>query len=319
MNKSLKTQENQGETIAPSLQVGDFIDRFISSYDAKESTKLDYRKALKGFEYWLKLSGTDSPQKEDILEYRTALIERGLAPLSVSAYVMPVRRFFSYLESVKAYPNVAKDIKGMRQPQDYLKDPLTEAQVKMLLSINDDSLIGKRNYAIINLMVRTAIRTIEVVRADVGDIGMKSGSLVLKVWGKGRDTKDDFVLLTDECYVPLMKYLTARGNKQDHEPLFVSHSHKTHGDRLTTRTIRRLVSDKMNEQGFKTKRLSAHSLRHTAATIALKNGADIVNVKDMLRHQDLNTTMRYSRNVNRVKNGAEKKVTFSFDTPAITT
>ena len=49
----------------------------------------------------------------------------------------------------------------------------------------------------LNLMLRTGLRTIEISRADVGDITFKRERRVLKVWGKGHAEKDDFVFLTD--------------------------------------------------------------------------------------------------------------------------
>ena len=52
----------------------------------------------------------------------------------------------------------------------------------------------------INLMLRTGLRTIEVHRADIGDITMRKERRILKVWGKGREEKKQFVILTDEAY-----------------------------------------------------------------------------------------------------------------------
>ena len=60
-----------------------------------------------------------------------------------------------------------------------------------------------RDFAIVNLILRTGLRTIEVVRADVGDITFKGNRRILRVWGKGHDTKDDFVVLTDKTYLPI--------------------------------------------------------------------------------------------------------------------
>lgn len=285
--------------------------RFLSSLDTSYLTKQVYQKGLERFEHWIRENNITSPTREDILRYKEYLVTEGLAPLSVSCYLVALRRFFSYLEGIKAYPDVAKGIKGMKRPRGFLKDTLTKTQIHRLLSgIEGKEKTDLRDYAMINLMVRTGLRTIEVTRADIKDIGTESNETVLRVWGKGRSEKDDFVILTHESYDPLMDYLKTRKHSSDDEPLFISHSNRSVNGRLTTRSIRRLVKWRMALVGLATSKLTAHSLRHTSATLALQNGADIVSVKDMLRHTNINTTMIYVHNLNRIEKGAEKFISF---------
>lgn len=293
------------------LSLHSFVDDFIQSLDSSKSTKRTYKQALERFELWIAENNITSPQRGDILRYKDGLKADGLASLTVSAYLVAVRRFFAYLEGIKAYPNIAKDIKGMKRPKGFLKDTLTKTQVKRLLrTIQENGITSLRDFAIINLMLRTGIRTIEVVRADIGDLGTESGENVLRIWGKGRDEKDDFVLLTPDAYNPIMDYLKNRKQPEASKPLFVSHSNRSINNRLTTRSIRRIVKRQLRKAGLDSRKLSAHSLRHTAATIALQNGADIVSIKDMLRHTNISTTMVYAHNVNRIEKGAEKFVSF---------
>jgi integrase/recombinase XerC/integrase/recombinase XerD len=162
----------------------------------------------------------------------------------------------------------------------------------------------------INLMVRTGLRTIEVSRALIDDIQREGGETVLRVWGKGRDTKDDLVILTEEAYKPILDYLQARGTTKLSDPLFISHSNRDKGQTLTTRSIRRIIQTRLAAVGLKTSKVTAHSLRHTAGTIALMNGADLLSVKEMLRHSNINTTLVYAHNLNRLSKGAEKFITF---------
>ena len=75
-----------------------------------------------------------------------------------------------------------------------------------------------RDFAIVNLLLRTGLRTIEAVRADVGDITFKANRRILRVWGKGHDTKDDFVVLTDKTYLPIKNYLATRKGAKANEP-----------------------------------------------------------------------------------------------------
>ena len=192
-----------------------------------------------------------------------------------------------------------------------MKETLTKDEVKRLLDgIKTTNLNALRDYALINLMLRTGLRTIEVVRASIGDIGREGGETVLRVWGKGRDTKDEFVILMESAYKPILDYLQCRQTTNTSEPLFASHSNRNTSEPLTTRSIRRIIEARLKAVGLKTSKVTAHSLRHTSATIALTNGADLIQVKEMLRHSDVNTTMNYAHNLNRLSKGAEKFIEF---------
>jgi len=300
----------EGRGIVNQDRLRSLAESFISSLDVKERSREAYRKALKGFLAWIEEKGYTTPTRAEILQYRQELEARGLSPLTISAYMVAVRRFFAYLESERIYPNVAKGIKGKKRPRGFLKEALTPGQAKRLLEgIPENGIISSRDYAMLNLMLRTGLRTIEVARARIGDIGAESGETVLRVWGKGRDSKDEFVILTQESYNPILDYLKARKAVKDSDPLFPSHSNRG-GEELTTRSIRRIIGQRLRAVGLKTDKITAHSFRHTTATLALSNGADPISVKDMLRHSDLNTTMIYLHNSKRVSEGAEKFVRF---------
>jgi len=308
-----------------SLEVADLltkvIEDFLLTLDTKPITKDTYRKALRSFEIWIKDKAYTNPTRENILEYKAYLKDKmivandgevkQLSPLTVTAYLTALRRFFAFLEAEKLYPNVARDIKGLKRPKGFLKETLTkEEALRLLEGIKKDNINDLRDYAMINLMLRTGLRTIEVSRVLIGDIGRETGEIVLRVWGKGRDTKDDFVILTEKAYGPVLDYLQARGQTKLSEPIFSSHSNRNMAAALTTRSIRRIIEERLKAVGLKTTKVSAHSLRHTAGTIALLNGADILSVKEMLRHSDINTTLIYTHNLNRLSKGAEKFIEF---------
>lgn len=282
------------------------IEQFLSDLDARDTTRQTYRKALRCFERWFAETRQRLPQREHLLQYK-AFLNLHISPLSVSAYLTAVRRFFEFLEAEKIYPNVARGIKGMKRPHGFLKEPLTVDEARRLLSAVDRNCIsGARDYAFISLMLRTGLRTIEVGRALIGDIAREGGETVLRIQGKGRDSKDDFVILTEDAYKPILEYLKARGTTYTDDPLFPSHSNRNRVTTLTTRSLRRIIEMRLKAVGLKTDKITAHSLRHSAATIALANGAHIVSIKEMLRHSNINTTMIYTHNLNRIKNGAEK-------------
>ena len=311
MNNLAVALDDKTNIVELKASLSSRVEQFIISLDAKDTTKDAYRKALRIFQAWILAKGYNNPSRETILEYKQYLQARSLSPLTITAYLTALRRFFVYLESIKVYPNIVSGIKGLKSPRGFMKDALTKDEVNILLGAIAErkDLNSLRDFALINLMLRTGLRTIEVSRALIGDIGRENGETILRVWGKGRDSKDELVILTLQAYKPLLEYLEARGETKAGEPLFISHSNRSR-EYLTTRSIRRIIADRLKSVGLKTDRLTAHSLRHTAGTIALSNGADLIGVKDMLRHSSINTTMIYTHNLNRITNGAEKFISF---------
>ena len=145
----------------------------------------------------------------------------------------------------------------------------------------------------LNLMIRTGLRTIEVSRADVGDITRKKNRRILKVWGKGHSEKDDFVILTDEAYLPIKEYLATRPGAQAAEPLFCGIGLGRSGNRMSTRTIQNICKEHLRAIGLEGHEYSAHSLRHTTGTQILKNGGTMMDVQQVLRHATPATSQIY--------------------------
>lgn len=283
---------------------------FIAAQDVKPGTRETYRRALLPFLSWLRDHVTRPPLREDVLAYKAFLMEeRKLRPDSVTSYLVVVRKFFTWLESTGRYPNIARDVKGAKRARGFRRDALTAPQVVELLArVDRSTLEGKRDFALLNLLVRTGLRTVEIIRADAGDIRQESGEALLWVWGKGRDEKDEFVLLTDSTLRPLADYLAARGPVADGSPLFSSCGIRNREGRLTTRTIRRVVKKHLRGMGLDSRRLSAHSFRHTAVTFALKAGASLQEAQAFARHADPKTTTVYAHNLERVANAPERKI-----------
>jgi len=204
-----------------------------------------------------------------------------------------------------------RTVEGDKKAKGFRKDCLTPGQLRDALdSLERSSLEGLRDYALFNLIARTGLRTIEVARAQVRDLRQESGQSVLWIQGKGRDSKDDFVVLMDEAERPIRNYLQARGKLSDDAPLFCSHSDRNSGHELTTRSISRIIKNILIGIGLDDSRLTAHSLRHTAITLSIKGGASIQEAQAMARHTDPKTTMVYFHNIARVESGAERFIKF---------
>jgi len=284
-------------------------ERFLQSLDVKSSSRSGYRSFIRPFMSWVEETNTISPTRQDILAYKRYLESRELSSATISSYLVAVRQFFEWAEGMKLYPNVAKGIKGSKRPRGFRKDPLTVDQVlELFQSVCRDDLIGRRDIALLNLLVRTGIRTIESIRANIGDIRQNTGETVLWVHGKGRDSKDDFVVLTPNALKPINDYLQLRDEKSEIAPLFISHSNRSLNKRLSTRSVSRIIHFYLQRIGVASVRITPHSLRHTAITLSLQGGASIQEARALGRHSDINTTLTYAHNIDRVARAPERKI-----------
>lgn len=288
---------------------------FVSGQDVKESSRSLYSRTLKLFFEWTEERGKQIADlsRTDILEYKDELFAKGLSSLSVASYLTSLRKFYEWAESEKLYPNIAKGVKTPRRVQAFKKQHLTEDKSSELLEHFQN--MSLRDYAIVNLILRTGLRTIEVVRADVGDITFKANRRILRVWGKGRDAKDDFVVLTDKTYLPIKNYLATRKGVKANEPLFISGSHRNTGERLTTRTISGLCKEGLKAIGLDGREFTAHSLRHTTAVTILKNGGQLTDAQEVLRHSSPTTTQIYTESIKeelRLKDAPETLIDRAF-------
>ncbi|MCD8418362.1 tyrosine-type recombinase/integrase [Tenacibaculum finnmarkense genomovar finnmarkense] len=304
----LVIKEPQNIIKISSIRVGELVEGFIDDQDIKQSSKKLYRRTLKQYFNWVTtknylLSEISRPQ---IIEYKENLLSSGMSNLTVGSYITSVRRFYEWAEANKYYPNVAKGIKTPKRKPQFKKQPLLPAQAIALLDYFKDKTL--RDYAIINLLLRTGLRTIEVIRVNIEDITFKGSQRVLLIHGKGRDEKDNFVILTDKTYKYREIYLSSRGKTRYSDPLFTSTSNNSKGRRLSTRTISYIAKEGLKAIGLNSKNFTAHSLRHTTAINILKAGGSMEMVQFTLRHTNPATTQIYTATLNeerRLENSGE--------------
>ena len=296
--------------IQPVIGWTEITEKYLANLDVKPRSKETYRKALKQFGEWItaRNGANRPPERADILAYKEHL-RANYSASTVSAYLTAVRGLFIWLEAEKKYPNIAAGIKGARASKGFKKDTLTTGQARRILAtVDGETLDQMRDYALVNLLLRTGLRTVEAERANIEDIRQEAGQALLYVQGKGRDSKDAFVVLTDATLEPIQDYLNARKETDASAALFASHSNRNGGGRLTTRSIRRIIKNSMRAAGIDSDRLTAHSLRHTAITFALLGGAGIQEAQAMARHSNINTTMIYAHNIQRIAAAPERSI-----------
>lgn len=307
---NIGAQTPQLTTTTNFSQLDGIIDFYSRQLDAKQATKNLYTKAVRQFlkfELLQRKGDLLSMTIDDILSYKQCLVSDGRKPLTIAAYINAIRRFFEFTDARGIFPNIAKGVKAPKRVQKFHKQPLTIEQTQTLIKgqANADAI---RDYAIINLMVRTGLRCIEVVRANIDDITYLAGKRILKVQGKGRDDKDNFVILTDAAYEPIAQYIASRGAVSPKAPLFASESHNNKGGRMTTRAISFIAKQALISIGLNDSAYTAHSLRHTAAVNILRAGGSLEQAQYTLRHANSNTTQIYTATIKdeqRLKFGGE--------------
>lgn len=308
METTLTTTPN-GLPLNTEANVKTAVQAFAISQDVKPSSRALYSRTLTTFFDWVATSGRTvaTLTVADLIAYKEELLAGGKSSLTVASYINSLRRFYEWTEANKIYPNIGKGLHAPKRKQAFRKQPLTVAQVGELLN-HERGTQSARDYAIVNLMVRTGLRCVEVVRANVGDITYKGGQRVLLVQGKGRDEKDNFVILTDATYNPIREYLNTRPVVDDNAPLFASVSHNNDGGRMTTRAVSGIAKQGLKSVGLDNKVFTAHSLRHTTAVNILRAGGSLEMAQYTLRHSNPATTQIYTATLKeeqRLNNGGE--------------
>jgi site-specific recombinase XerD len=199
-----------------------------------------------------------------------------------------IKSFFKYLLSEsKVKSNPASQVK---MPKVQRKEPsyLTEQEYKRLLRVvknNATRYFKQRDMAIIIMFLGMGLRLSELVELNIGDINFDDGSV--KVMRKGNHER--ILPANDSVMISLQRYLKTRGGTKMQEPLFISKRHH----RIANASIWYLVKKYLKQAQIEKDKLSPHTLRHTFATTLLKQGENILTIKELLSHRNLRTTERY--------------------------
>lgn len=282
----------------------------VKSKQMSQRTQQTYQAAIKRFMLWA-VENRHLVDQNVAINYKIAMNQ--YSPYSVNVWITGARTFFDWCVSTgRLANNPFKQLKGYQRKgtnQKHSKQSLTNEEVRRILSIDNSSKIGLRDKAIVALMLYCGLRTIEIHRANYEHLRTEQNQLVLDVHGKGRLAADETVILTNQALVTsIMDWIAARG--QWNGALFVSFSDKNINSRLTTDALRHIVKAYFKVSGIIGAKKSTHSLRHTAITNAIYNGASIQKVQSMARHANVSTTMRYFHEVDRLTNPAESYIDY---------
>jgi len=300
------------DTLSLSLrELRDHLQAFQDDYLAEKSDETvgTYRRSLNSFEKWFVQQNDVEFTEEDIRAYKTHLMEeRDLSQVSVSTYLTALRRFCQYLTDIgELAENPATAVKGNRRPDTHSRAVLTEQDIEALEEVlGTATQIDKRDTAIVSLMLYAGLSEIEIVRANVEDLEHTLMGPVLRVQGKGRTVKDQEAPLDEPVLEAVEAYLDTRDDVHPEDPLFVSHGHRSGGERLKTRSVRSRINGYLRKADIKRKGVTPHSLTHTAALIWLNDGMPLEEVKQRMRHGTLDTTMIYYKKQGLLKRDPEE-------------
>lgn len=262
-------------------------------------TRGTYERALREFVRWFKTDQRVRFVVEDFERYKRYLtVRKKLSPVSVSTYLTAVRRFCDFLVAIGVLTlNTAKQVGGNERPRSHSRDTLTRVEVERLISSVDRSdERGKRDYAMIKLMLVCGLSEIEIIRADIRDLKPVEGKAGLVVQGKGHIEKDELVILPDDVSAAVEHYLAGRKDSGTGDPLFLSAGNRTRGERMTTRGVRDRINACLKRAGLRgtaDRRITPYSLRHTAAVLLAHAGASAEEIRERMRLGSVATANLY--------------------------
>ena len=300
--------------VSSGITLSDFADRWIRYLDVAPRSVQTYSTNLKQFLLWLAKNGINQPTREDIIVFRDSL-KATHRPSTIQGYMAAIRLFFQFLEVSGIYKNIALHVKSPKLDKGHKHDYLTSEQSKELLATCDEPENREqelRDKAILSVMLTTGLRTISIVSANYGDISKIGDTTVLFYLCKGHTEKGGtYVKLTVPVERAIRQYLSVRGERgeiKENEPLFTSISNRHKNGRLTTRAIRMMIKERLRNIGIDNRRVSAHSLRHTAATLNLLAGGTLEETRLLLNHSALSSTIIYSQNLSRISSKSEQRI-----------
>ncbi|HSF17743.1 MAG TPA: tyrosine recombinase XerC [Vicinamibacteria bacterium] len=274
------------------------IDGFVEDLQYRRGlsvhTVASYRSDLEQLEAFL-AEALDVTRAEDvdvlaIRAFLAHLHQAGAARSSVARKLAAIRTFFRYLNREGRLAKNPARLVGTPRLDKKIPMRIEEAEMERLLDAPDSSTpLGRRDRALLELLYATGLRVGELVSLDLAGCDLESR--LVHVVGKGR--KERIVPFGEPAaeavrhYLPDRRKLVRLGRGTDALIL------NARGGRLTARSVRRLVDRYLRLTALR-KGLSPHSLRHAFATHLLERGCDLRSIQELLGHQSLSTTQKYT-------------------------
>ena len=230
------------------------------------------------------LSALDTPA---VTRFFAGLRESGVSASTIHQAYRTAKTFFRWLLATGALDRNPLAGVGIKTPAT-LPQVSTEDELQAVLECCPPTFAGARNRALILVMADAGLRAGEVIRLLIEDWNPQERSLFVRA-GKGR--KDRVTFIASTTIRAIREYLAARPRMSREDYLFVDARNKPLTPRHLVHVLHRLSA----RAGLSpNRRLHPHALRHFATTSWLRNGVGLDQVRRLLGHASLNTTLRYS-------------------------
>ncbi|MGI6361929.1 MAG: tyrosine recombinase XerC [Bacillota bacterium] len=223
-----------------------------------------------------------------IRHYLADLRQQGISKRSMARKLSAMRSFYRFTLRENLTENVPIFTVTTPKSDKMLPKFLYYSEVEALISAPDNSLLGLRDSALLEILYGAGLRVSELVSINIGDIDQAVG--YVRVLGKG--AKERIVPVGIPALKAVKAYMAARQGKyplKKGQPLFLNNR----GSRLSDRSVRNIINKYIQKAALKQK-ISPHTLRHSFATHLLDNGADLRTVQEFLGHSNISTTQIYT-------------------------
>lgn len=234
----------------------------------------------------------------DIMEFlHFTMDERQNQQKARARKAVSIRQFFKFLTDNKQWFEVSPAAKlELPSPKRALPKHLTIEQANQLLEECSDikDWTDSRDYCMITFFLNCGMRLSELVGISVNDYTVSTDPQTgekysyLKVIGKGN--KERTIYLNNACVSAYEAYILVRPQTKGEKALFLSKRLK----RISNRRVEQIIDEKLTKSGLSGYGFSVHKLRHTAATLMYQNGVDVRVLKEVLGHENLDTTQIYT-------------------------
>ena len=274
-----------------------YLEEWIQPRSKK--TFSNYMTYLKQFLIFLQKNGgfPRTPTRKDLIDFTSFLSGQPYSTGTKNQYLRIARSFYSYIyrKNQKFFDeDITLNVKLFQENRHHKKEAFSEEDIqKIVEGIDTTTIKGKRDKALVLLLVTTGMRINEARLIDLQDIETIQGKKRIYIQRKRHSSKDSSVIVPEEIEPFLNDYLATRPNRKQDEPLFTGTGNRNKG-RISETSYSRLLKSIFREQGFDSNKLTAHSLRHTSARTIIHKGGDLEEVKIQLGHESILTSEIYT-------------------------